>query len=666
MTGQTNEKRYIGIDLGTSNSVVSFFNNGQFEQVEFRRKKIVPSAIYFESEDKVVFGEKALKKGISDPAHLLTAFKRDLGSDKKYVLKFDDNDEKDRIDTHYVIDTNIFIHSPDILESFSDRDKIHLSHAVQSELSFRAKQDETKVAAEISLENLEKMNDRDNIVFDESDRDLLPEDMTANSPNDDNDHRILSIALKLKQDIVDTPVVLITNDKGLQVKASSVGVEYSGLDEFRTKKNMNENEENTLTLTPKSASSYLLKYLKEESEQFIGGDIDKVVVTIPANFNQAQAELTKEAALDAGFGEVRIMKEPIAAGMAYALDREKDKKIIVYDFGGGTFDATLLQVGDGKLDVLGVDGDPHLGGEDITNILKEMIFEVLEDEYDLDMFEQEKSGLGEEAYRSNLAIISRAAEDAKIELSDFEQTTISIPNLNHPDNKTVNLEYELSRSHFEEEISEIRKKSLDVIKDLIANSGMEAKDIDMVVMAGGTSNIPSIYNSIKNTLGIDPYINKDTSIVISEGAVMEAIKLWDESNTVQEQVIYNDKALFDFGIGLAHYVFDPLILAGTKLPKRVEKVYSTERDDQRTLQIRAFQRKQGYEKSTRTHDKGIEYVDEIEIQNLPPSKVGDLRIKVTFELTKDDILAMSVYITDKEGNEVDAKDVKIKKVSEEY
>ena len=94
MTGQTNEKRYIGIDLGTSNSVVSFFNNGQFEQVEFRRKKIVPSAIYFESEDKVVFGEKALKKGISDPAHLLTAFKRDLGSDKKYVLKFDDNDEK--------------------------------------------------------------------------------------------------------------------------------------------------------------------------------------------------------------------------------------------------------------------------------------------------------------------------------------------------------------------------------------------------------------------------------------------------------------------------------------------------------------------------------------------------------------------------------------------
>ncbi len=667
MAEQTNENKYVGIDLGTSNSVVSFFNNGTFEQVEFKRKKIVPSALYFESKDKIIFGEKALKKGIGDPVHLLMAFKRDLGSDKKYTLKFDDAESVNRINVHYVIDTNIFIDSPDILTSFSENDMVHLSLTVQSELSFRAEQDETKVAAEIALENIEKMKNLDNIVFKESDRELLPEDMTANSPNDDNDNRILSIALRLKQENIDTPVYLMTNDTGLQVKASSIEVEYLNLDDFRTKKNISEEDEhNVLNITPKMASSYLLKHLKEESEQFIGSQIDKVVVTVPANFNQAQSELTKEAALDAGFTEVRIMKEPIAAGMAYALEREDNKKILVYDFGGGTFDATLLQVGDGKLEVLGVVGDSRLGGEDITNILKEMIFGVLEDERELNMFEQEESGLTDKAYRDNLSGIYRAAEGAKIELSDLENTTILISNLNHPDGKTVNLEYELSRSDFEDEISDIRKKSLDVIKDLMANSGLEAKDIDMVVLAGGTSNIPSIKNSIKNTLGIDPYINRDTSIVISEGAVMEAIKLWDDSNTVQEQIIYNDKALFDFGIGLTHYVFDSLIFAGTELPKRVEKVYSTEKDDQKTLLIRAFQRKKGYEKSIKTHDKGIEYVDEIEITNLPPSKIGDLRIKVTFELTKDDILAMSVYITDREGNEVDAKDVKIKKISEEY
>jgi molecular chaperone DnaK (HSP70) len=147
---------------------------------------------------------------------------------------------------------------------------------------------------------------------------------------------------------------------------------------------------------------------------------------------------------------------------------------------------------------------------------------------------------------------------------------------------------------------------------------------------------------------------------------MEALSLWDESNTVQERIVYNDKALFDFGIGLTNYTFDSLITIGESLPKRVEKVYSTEKDDQKTLQIRAFQRKQGYEKATKTHDKGIEFVDEILIYNLPPAKVGDLKIKVIFELTKDDILAMAVHVSDKNGNEIESKDVKIKKVSEEY
>jgi molecular chaperone DnaK (HSP70) len=155
-------------------------------------------------------------------------------------------------------------------------------------------------------------------------------------------------------------------------------------------------------------------------------------------------------------------------------------------------------------------------------------------------------------------------------------------------------------------------------------------------------------------------------LVISEGAVIEAMQLWDESNRVQERVIYNDKALFDFGIGLKNYIFDTLISAGTSLPYRIEKVYATEKDNQETLQIRAFQRKQGYPNALKTHDKGIEFVDEILIYNLPPSKVGELKIKVIFELTKDDILAMSVSITDKNGNEIDSKDVKIKKVSEEY
>lgn len=667
MTTESNKDTYIGIDLGTSNSVVSFFKNGSFEQVEFRRKKIIPSALYFESKENIICGEKALKKGLSDPANLLTAFKRDIGSDKKYSFVFNHHN-KDKIEAHYIIDTNIFISTPDILNSFLSNEAIHLSLTVQSELSYRATQEDTKLASEIALENIEKILKNKNIFFEESNLDLLPDDFIVNSANDDNDDRILSVAVNIKNNNSEIPVYLLTNDKGLQIKAKSINIDYLNIEIFRTKKNISESNNNAdvFEVTPKMASSYLLKYLKDESEKFIGNVISNVVITVPANFTQTQVELTKEAGVNAGFKEIRIMKEPIAAGLAYALDRESDKKILVYDFGGGTFDATLLEVSSSKLEVLGVDGDAKLGGEDITKVVTELIFEKIEDECDLSMFEFEESELTKEAFRNNNAMITKAAEEAKIELSDFETTIISIPNLNHPEGSIISIEFELTRKIFEEEIIDIRKKSLDVVKNLIANSGFEAKDVDMIVMAGGSSNIPSIYNSIKDTLGIDPYINKDTAIVISEGAVIEAIQKWDESNVIQEQIVYNDKSLFDFGIGLKHYAFDVLIPIGTTLPHRIQKTYSTEKDNQKTLELRAFQRKQGHENATKTHDKGIEYVDEIVISNLPPSQVGDFKIKVTFELTKDDVLAMSALVTDRNTNEIDYKDIKIKKASEDY
>ncbi|RLA73608.1 MAG: hypothetical protein DRG78_22270, partial [Epsilonproteobacteria bacterium] len=243
--------------------------------------------------------------------------------------------------------------------------------------------------------------------------------------------------------------------------------------------------------------------------------------------------------------------------------------------------------------------------------------------------------------------------------------TISIANLHASNGKTINFTLELSREDFEEAIIEIRKKSLDVVKELISNSRLSASDIDMIVMAGGTSNIPSIYKSIKDTLGVEPYINKDTAIVISEGAVIGAMQKWDISNVVQEEILYNDKALFDFGIGIKGYAFDLLIPVNTSLPFRVEKIYTTERDNQESLEIKAFQRREGYENSIKTHDKGIDFVDEVTIFNLPSSKIGEFKIKIIFELTKDDILAMSVDIADKNGNKIDSGNVKIKKASQE-
>jgi molecular chaperone DnaK (HSP70) len=257
------------------------------------------------------------------------------------------------------------------------------------------------------------------------------------------------------------------------------------------------------------------------------------------------------------------------------------------------------------------------------------------------------------------------AEDAKLTLSEYEDTIIEIPSLINKNNELINFNMELTRAQFNDEIIDIRKRSLDIVKELISTSGFTATDIDMIVMAGGTSNIPSIYSSIEDTFGITPLINKDTALVISEGAVIEAIQLWDISNAVQERILYNDKALFDFGIGMKSYTFDVLVPIHHSLPCRVEKTYTTEKDNQESLLIRAFQRREGYEKSIKTHDKGLEFVDELVIYNLPPSAVGEFKIKVTFELTKDDTLDMSVLIIDKDNNEIDSNDVKIKKASQE-
>lgn len=665
MSIENNEGTYLGIDLGTSNTVVSFFKNGKIEQVKFKRKNIIPSALYFENKDKIMFGDIALKKGSNDPAHLLTAFKRDIGSDRKYTLSFENDENK--ICNHYIIDTNIFIEEPDILNSLLD-DKVHLPRTVQSELSNLATKADIRIAAGIALEKINFSLNQDNIFLEESNRDLLPEDLTVHTRNDDNDNRILSVALKVQQEYLNQNIQLITNDNGLIGKAKGVNIDCLTLDDFRTSKNIsgdNKAHIAQLIITPQEASLLFLEHIKRESEVFIKSNIKNAVITVPANFNQSQVELTKNAGLNAGFENIRIIKEPIAAGMAYALDREDNKKILVYDFGGGTFDATFLEVGSNTLDVLGVHGDSGLGGEDITRIIEELIYDELEDTVELSLYDFEESKLDKKSFENNKHVIKKMAEDAKLTLSDYEDTTIEIPSLINKNNELINFNMELTRAQFNDEIIDIRKKSLDIVKELIATSGFTATDIDMIVMAGGTSNIPSIYSSIEDTFGISPLINKDTALVISQGAVIEAIQLWDESNTVQEQILYNDKALFDFGISLKSHTFDVLVPIHSSLPFRVEKIYVTEKDNQESLLIRAFQRREGYEKSIKTHGKCFGFVDELVIYNLPPSNVGEFKIKVTFELTKDDTLDMSVLIIDKDNHEIDANNVKIKKASQE-
>ena len=647
------EGTFVGIDLGTSNSVVSYFKKSNFEQVKFKGKSIIPSVLYFESENKIIYGDRALKKGIVHPEFMLKEFKRDLGSNKKYTFDFDQNKSKGSMaELIYVIDTNIFIEDPDILDSFESSTKVIVPLKVIDELQYRKSQPETDSAATYALDNIEKNKINFHVEISESYDGLLSADLDLDK-NSNNDNKILSVAKHFTINWTSHSVVLLTNDTALGLKADSEQVAYQKLDQFRyeqANKEINTKSE-ALVITPKEATRILLSHIREESEKHIGEEVLKAVITVPANFNPTQIGQVKEAGERAGFDEIAIQKEPVAVGYAYALEEEQDKTILVYDFGGGTFDASLLQVTDGVIDVIAIDGDPNLGGADVTNVISEqIIYEKFVDEHETDMFDQHDSGLSNLDFFKNQQVISAAAEQAKIELSHYDSTEISIANLINSEGKIVNLQFTLERKTFEDEISDIRKKSLDVVKALIVNSGIEKEDINEIVMAGGTSLIPSIRNSLEDSLGIPPKKSIDTSVVISQGAVLEAMRRWSESDTVQEKIIYNDNALQDFGIGIKDNRFDLLIEADSALPIRETREYTTEKDNQKSLSIEIFQRKKGYQNALKTFDKGVEFIDRIEISGLPQSSVGDLTINVTFELTKDDSLDVSVEVLDRANN----------------
>jgi len=660
------EGTFIGIDLGTSNSVITYFKNNQFEQVKFRNKKIIPSVLYYESRDKVIFGDKALKKGVNNPEFMIKEFKRDLGSKTKYTISFPTVENSKSKDEIFIIDTNIFIDEPLILKQFSKSDVIKLSKTVIGELSNLENNEDVKDSAKMALESIEEYKSEANISFEDSDLELLSEDLTVNSRNDDNDNRILSIAKYFTNENADKSVFLLTNDKGLISKAESEGVavfNYNDFNSYKSKKtDGNSNDE--ITVTPKEASKKLLAHIKEESEKALGEDIQKAVITVPANFNPTQISLVQEAGEEAGFDEIAIQKEPVAVGFAYAMDEEGDKTILVYDFGGGTFDVSFLKIEDGNIEVIETDGDNKLGGKDITNKLKEFIFDKILDEHDeLDMFDKQSSNLSQKDYDMNVSKIINEAERVKIELSEYEDVTLSIANLVNADGSSFNIEFTITRKEFEDEISEIRKKSIDIVKNLINSSGIDKSEIDEIVMAGGSSSIPSIRDSLKDQLGIEPKKSIDTSVVISQGATVEAIRRFSDTIGIQDKIIYNDTALHDFGMGIKNFNFDLLIPKGSNLPMSETKDYTTQKDNQEIIELKVFQRKSTYPNAKKTHDKGIDFVDEIIIEGIPPSKVNELTIRVTFELTKDDSLSVYVKILDSNGLEQHSESLNISKAS---
>ena len=658
--------REIGIDLGTTNSVVSFIDkNGATGFVKVKNEILIPSCIFFKARDDVYYGKKAkayAKSMIEGTA--VSLFKKYLRADSEKIKVRIPKTESCGADgkKYYVIDTNVFIDQPDIVERLKENEIAVLALTVEQELEYRMTDVNTKYSAEKALQEIEKYRDR--IQFEESDVTLLPEDFfksfSENYNNANNDNKILTIAMKYKE----KNATLISSDNRLvKLKADFVGVKGLTLKEFHLQR-MNDTGYEEFELTGTEATTMFLVYLKKEAEKTLKQSVNKAVITVPATFNIVEIENTKKAGLDAGFKEIHIEKEPTAAAIAYNVDAGKEATTFIYDFGGGTFDVSIIQSdGDGNFEVCATAGNSKLGGEDLTSKLEEYVYDYLEEQYDLSMYSEEDSELTTEHYIYNRNKIYWAADTCKIELSASENTTMTLMDIYISDTKQKSVFIDMTRVQLEESIKSTINHTITEMNNGLSKANMMKEDVDNIILAGGSSLIPCIRDQVEKYFGRKPSADKNAATLIAEGAAIIADSLYGENHLIKMQPQVFDMTYEDFGVALEKWNYSCIIPAGTTLPATAEKKYSLVEDYQSQLNIKVLSRKSEAQDAVKTYDQGVEYLDELIMTNIPPMKMDEVDVIVKFEITKQYELRTDVTLIKKDRTIVDKGNMSIDRQS---
>lgn len=656
------EGREIGIDLGTTNSVIAYIDkNGATKFVKVKNECLIPSFIFFKDKDTVYYGKKAKSyaKAMSQGA-AVSLFKKHLRTDSEKIKvripkteKVGQDDKK-----YYVIDTNVFIDQPNILELFDEDDVVILPITVEQELEYRATDINTKYSAEKALEEI--IGHRDRIVFAESDESLLSEDFFKNFSesfrNANNDNKILSIALTYKEQ---NPTLISSDNRLAKLKASFMGIKGLSLKEFSLEK-CNESKFDEIELTGTQATTMFLAYLKQEAEKALKQTVSKAVITVPATFKIVEIENTKKAGLDAGFKEIHIEKEPTAASIAYNIDANDEASVFIYDFGGGTFDVSIIKSdGKGGFEVCATAGNSKLGGEHLTNKIEEFVYDYLEDHYDLSMYSEEDTQLSTEHYVYNVKTIYWAAESCKMELSASESTTMTLIDLYINDDEQKSVFIDMSRQEFETVIKFTINKTIAEMNNGLSKAGMLISDVDNIILAGGTSLIPCIQEQVEKYFGRKPSADKNAATLIAEGAAIIADAMFGENHLIKMQPQVFDMTYEDFGVALEKWNYSCIIPAGTTLPATAEKKYSLVEDYQTQLNIKVLSRKSEAQEAVKTYDRGIEYLDELIMTNIPPMKMEEIDVIVKFEITKQYELRTDVTLIKKDGTVVDKGNMSI-------
>ena len=656
---------YVGIDLGTSNSAVAYCENGRTIVMPLAlRKKIIPSVIFFEDADKYIYGSAALKKGKMYPQSVFQHFKRMIGKQEKKKFEFSNVVPTEEIKKiTYILDTNVFIDECYILDDVCVGENIIVPRTVIEELGERENDENTASSAERAKDEIN--GHLEQIIVEDSDVSLLPKDMFKNedaSNNNINDNKIISVALKYN-----TPeTILVTSDKKIRQKVDILNKDgianfsTMNLKEFSFRSQVNTDNVSNIELSGKEGAVLFLKNIKSMVEAKSGKKANKAVITVPQQFSIVQDSEIKDAGLEAGFEEIELRKEPIAAAVAYGLDLDSDKNILIYDFGGGTFDVSIIHQNGESFDVIDSDGNANLGGEDFTQELVEgFCYEILDEKHGISMFDETESGLSHAEFMENKMNIWVACEAIKCELSEQSETEKTVEIYVEP-GKMKEITFSISRKGFDELVGRLKDESRRTLDNIIARNGLKRTDIDVVIMAGGTSTIPCVRQMVDEYFGKPSYSDRDPATLIAEGAAILADIKWNEDSTITKKPVIYEKTMSDFGVALKEHKFDCIIPADEDLPIRKSKIYYLSEDNQERLEVKLFNRHKG-SNATRYPHNSLDCIGTVKISHLPPMLASEADVEVTFEITKEYTLNVSVVVMDKNGNEINRGASKIKK-----